>query len=39
MKEKQKKKMNKLNDKLQIIYSLSTQDITFALTQIGEEFL
>jgi len=36
---KAKKMMSKLNDKLQIIYSLSTQDITFALTQTGEEFL
>jgi len=34
-----KKKISKLNDKLQIIYSLSTQDVTFALTQVGEEFL
>jgi len=37
--EKEKKKISKLNDKLQIIYSLSTQDVTFALTQVGEEFL
>jgi len=28
-----------IDEKLQIVYSLSTQDITFALTKMGEELL
>ncbi|XP_071653598.1 uncharacterized protein [Temnothorax longispinosus] len=36
---KAKKMVSETNDKLQILYSLSTQDVTFALTRIGEEVL
>ncbi|XP_077279178.1 uncharacterized protein LOC143906797 [Temnothorax americanus] len=31
--------VSETNDKLQLLYSLSTQDVTFALTRIGEEVL
>jgi hypothetical protein len=34
---KANKMLSNIEEKLQIVYSLSTQDITFALTQTGEE--
>lgn len=34
---KAKKMVNKVDNRMQTVYSLSTQDVTFALSQIGEE--